>query len=207
VAIVQGSLHSAVQPIVSCPSSASAPQPFSLAPLAVRRRASQPAGEDVCASCSAHCLNDRISMRSSIELREPFLDHRLVSEVAFWRITKIDGNAKWLLRHMRPRSSSPATVLPRAGADAQREWLGPLRDWADAQITDGSRRSAARRRPCGGGGIYACAGAEAVSFGSGSAWADARFVSAMRVGVSDTKNVTTAAKSGAIASSCRSACA
>ena len=45
-------------------------------------------------------FNDRVSMRASTELREPFLDHRLV-ELAFRQPAdrKIrDGTGKWLLR-------------------------------------------------------------------------------------------------------------
>jgi asparagine synthase (glutamine-hydrolysing) len=84
-------------------------------------------------------FNDRASMRSSTELREPFLDHRLV-ELALRQPPerKIrDGQQKWMLR------SIVAELLPKGVVEApkrplqtpQREWLrGPLRGWADAQI-------------------------------------------------------------------------
>jgi len=84
-------------------------------------------------------FNDRVSMRSSTELREPFLDHRLV-ELAMRQPAerKIrDGQQKWMLR------SLVKELLPKGVAEApkrplqtpQREWLrGPLREWATGQI-------------------------------------------------------------------------
>jgi asparagine synthase (glutamine-hydrolysing) len=84
-------------------------------------------------------FNDRISMASSTELREPFLDHRLF-ELALRQPQdrKIrDDQGKRMLREIA------ADVLPDSmGAAAkrpvqtpQREWLrGPLRDWADSWI-------------------------------------------------------------------------
>lgn len=84
-------------------------------------------------------FNDRASMRASVELREPFLDHRLV-ELALRQPAdrKVrDGVGKWLLRQIA------ADLLPTAVAQApkrpvqtpQREWLrGPLRPWADEQV-------------------------------------------------------------------------
>jgi asparagine synthase (glutamine-hydrolysing) len=84
-------------------------------------------------------FNDRISMRSSTELREPFLDHRLV-ELALRQPDerKIrDGQQKWMLR------SLVGELLPKGVVEApkrplqtpQREWLrGPLREWATGQI-------------------------------------------------------------------------
>jgi len=84
-------------------------------------------------------FNDRISMRSSTELREPFLDHRLF-EIAMRQPAdrKIKGDTrKRLLREIA------AKYLPRAVSEApkrplqtpQREWLrGPLREWAASSI-------------------------------------------------------------------------
>jgi asparagine synthase (glutamine-hydrolysing) len=83
--------------------------------------------------------NDRVSMRSSTELREPFLDHRLV-ELALrqpadrkWR----DGTGKWLLRRLAA-DLLPAgleTTPKRPLQTPQREWLrGPLRRWAEERI-------------------------------------------------------------------------
>ncbi len=84
-------------------------------------------------------FNDRVSMRASCELREPFLDHRLV-ELALEQPVdrKIrDGEGKWLLRRMvtarLPRAN--ATAAKRALQTPQREWLrGPLADWANDTI-------------------------------------------------------------------------
>jgi asparagine synthase (glutamine-hydrolysing) len=87
-------------------------------------------------------FNDRISMYSSTELREPFLDHRLF-ELALRQPCdrKRSGlQGKVLLRQMAK------TLLPEGIREApkrplqtpQREWLsGPLRDWAHECIEDG----------------------------------------------------------------------
>ena len=84
-------------------------------------------------------FNDRISMRASTELREPFLDHRPF-ELAFRQPPerKIAGGvSKLTLRKIAAR------LLPEGVVEApkrplqtpQREWLrGELRGWADAQI-------------------------------------------------------------------------
>lgn len=84
-------------------------------------------------------FNDRVSMRRSIELREPFLDHRLV-ELAMRQPAsrKIRGNThKWLLRRLA-RDWLPIEVVEapkRPVSTPQREWLrGPLRGWATACI-------------------------------------------------------------------------
>lgn len=86
-------------------------------------------------------FNDRVSMRASTELREPFLDHRLF-ELALRQPAdrKIAGDTgKWLLRNM------VATHLPGRVVEApkrplqtpQREWLrGPLRGWATELIEE-----------------------------------------------------------------------
>jgi asparagine synthase (glutamine-hydrolysing) len=100
-------------------------------------------------------FNDRVSMKYSTELREPFLDHRLV-EMAFalpesWKIK--EGTGKYLLRKMA------AQLLPenirlapkRALQTPQREWLAhELRDWADEKVkrfasSDGVQRKALLR--------------------------------------------------------------
>ena len=84
-------------------------------------------------------FNDRVSMRASTELREPFLDHRLV-EIAFRQKTdrKIrEGTGKWLLRRLT-RDLLPASVgeAPKRPVQTpQREWLrGPLHAWAGEKI-------------------------------------------------------------------------
>ena len=78
-------------------------------------------------------------MASSTELREPFLDHRLV-ELAIRQPVdrKIRGDeGKWMARQIA------ASLLPEGIHTApkrplqtpQREWLrGPLRSWADDMI-------------------------------------------------------------------------
>ena len=84
-------------------------------------------------------FNDRISMRSSTELREPFLDHRLFELAMRQPATrKIDnGIRKKMLREISqrllPRAISAAPK--RAVQTPQREWLrGPLREWARERI-------------------------------------------------------------------------
>jgi asparagine synthase (glutamine-hydrolysing) len=80
-------------------------------------------------------FNDRISMRSSIELREPFLDHRLF-ELAFRQPVerKIEnGTRKKLLRDVAKHlvAASVVEAPKRPVQTPQREWLrGELRDWA-----------------------------------------------------------------------------
>ncbi len=84
-------------------------------------------------------FNDRVSMKYSTELREPFLDHRLV-EMAFalpehWKIN--DNTAKYLLRKITKKYLSENIRLApkRALQTPQRKWLAKeLRDWADVKI-------------------------------------------------------------------------
>lgn len=80
-------------------------------------------------------FNDRVSMRSSAELREPFMDHRLF-ELALRQPAErkiVPGVRKWMLRHIT-RSLLPSEVVEapkRPVQTPQREWLaGPLRSWA-----------------------------------------------------------------------------
>jgi len=84
-------------------------------------------------------FNDRVSMRSSTELREPFLDHRLF-ELAMRQ--PLERKIKDCVRKRMLRDIA-GKYLPRAVSEApkralqtpQREWLrGPLRDWATSQI-------------------------------------------------------------------------
>lgn len=72
-------------------------------------------------------FNDRISMLYSTELREPFLDHRLV-ELAFSRPLEEkynDGKTKWMLRKLVTSylGSSISMAPKRALQTPQREWL------------------------------------------------------------------------------------
>ena len=92
--------------------------------------------------------NDRISMRSSTELREPFLDHRLF-ELAFRQPVerKIkDGVGKSFLRLIAGRLLPEGIVQApkRPLQTPQREWLrGPLANWAEEQIDRGMKGFAA----------------------------------------------------------------
>jgi asparagine synthase (glutamine-hydrolysing) len=83
--------------------------------------------------------NDRVSMRASTELREPFLDHRLF-ETAFRQPASrkiANGTRKLMLRRIAARLA-PAGVAEapkRPLQTPQREWLrGPLREWAGERI-------------------------------------------------------------------------
>jgi len=84
-------------------------------------------------------FNDRISMRASTELREPFLDHRLV-ELALRQPAsrKIRGDVgKAFLRELvvDELGWKLANAPKRALQTPQREWLrGALRPWAEALI-------------------------------------------------------------------------
>lgn len=84
-------------------------------------------------------FNDRVSMRSSTELREPFLDHRLF-ELALRQpaARKVHGNlGKWMLRRIAARLAPKNLVeAPKRPVQTpQREWLrGPLVEWADQHI-------------------------------------------------------------------------
>ncbi|MGE0128188.1 MAG: asparagine synthase (glutamine-hydrolyzing) [Blastocatellales bacterium] len=90
-------------------------------------------------------FNDRISMRASTELREPFLDHRLF-ELALRQPPqrKINNGAvKWMLRQMTAKMI-PAGVVEtpkRPIQTPQREWLrGPLKDWTQNRIESALER-------------------------------------------------------------------
>ncbi len=84
-------------------------------------------------------FNDRISMRSSTELREPFLDHRMF-ELALRQPTErkiCDGVGKKMLRKIAKRLVPDRLSLSpkRPVQTPQREWLrNELRDWADDHI-------------------------------------------------------------------------
>jgi len=84
-------------------------------------------------------FNDRISMMHGIELREPFMDHRLF-ELAFRQPEDrkiLNGTHKLLLRKIA-QHMLPATIVEpgkRPLQTPQREWLrGPLMGWAEACI-------------------------------------------------------------------------
>jgi len=86
-------------------------------------------------------FNDRVSMMNSVELREPFLDYRLV-EMSFalpshWKIR--DGIGKYLLRRITSKLL-PETIRlapKRPLQTPQREWLSnELKDWTSALVTE-----------------------------------------------------------------------
>jgi asparagine synthase (glutamine-hydrolysing) len=90
-------------------------------------------------------FNDRVSMRASTELREPFLDHRLFELALRQRPERkiSSGTGKWMLRQMT------AQMLPEGIVEApkrplqtpQREWLrGPLKSWAEDRIESALER-------------------------------------------------------------------
>ncbi len=86
-------------------------------------------------------FNDRVSMRASVELREPFLDHRLV-ELAMRQPAdrKVRGETgKWLLRKLASKIV-PVDVheAPKRPLQTpQREWLRQeLASWSRAIIDD-----------------------------------------------------------------------
>jgi asparagine synthase (glutamine-hydrolysing) len=86
-------------------------------------------------------FNDRISMRSSTELREPFLDHRLF-ELAFRQPLehKIVGNTgkvmlRKIVKDLMPEGVAEAPKRPLQ--TPQREWLSSeLRSWANDHINN-----------------------------------------------------------------------
>ncbi|SFN32834.1 asparagine synthase (glutamine-hydrolyzing) [Salegentibacter flavus] len=84
-------------------------------------------------------FNDRISMAYSTELREPFLDHRMVefafAQPADFKIHK--GVQKYLLREiLRELAPKELTYAPKRPLQTpQREWLGDeLREFTEAQL-------------------------------------------------------------------------
>ncbi|MDI1256456.1 MAG: asparagine synthase (glutamine-hydrolyzing) [Flavobacterium sp.] len=84
-------------------------------------------------------FNDRISMMHGTELREPFLDYRLV-ELAFAQSDAMkmqNGQTKWLLRDLAQKHLGKQIALApkRPLQTPQREWLsGELKDYANEQI-------------------------------------------------------------------------
>lgn len=89
-------------------------------------------------------FNDRISMMHSTELREPFLDYRLV-ELAFAQndIMKIQhGQTKWLLRDLVTEHLGATIALApkRALQTPQREWIAKeLKPYFDEKIKQFSK--------------------------------------------------------------------
>jgi asparagine synthase (glutamine-hydrolysing) len=139
--VVQGTTDSPVRPHCLLPEFRELATTLSPLPAADPLRRLQ--YRDACLTKMPRALrfNDRISMQSSVELREPFLDHRLF-ELALRQPPerKIQGAVrKWLPREIL-RTLLPAGVVEapkRALQTPQREWLrGPLREWASARLTN-----------------------------------------------------------------------
>ena len=90
-------------------------------------------------------MNDRLSMKHGIELREPFLDHRFV-EFAFSLPAKFkiaSGTAKWLPRKaFSKRLPEDVAYAPkRFVVSPNREWLaGPLRSLVEDVLNSQSFR-------------------------------------------------------------------
>ncbi len=85
-------------------------------------------------------FSDRVSMVSSTELREPFLDYRIV-EAAFGLPAAYkyrDGRQKWLFREIASEFLDPSTQLApkRPLQTPQREWLSDdLQDWVKDEVS------------------------------------------------------------------------
>lgn len=134
--LVQGTKQSPVRPECLLPEFRSlARQPVTTKPFPDALRNRQYKDLRYAKIPKALRFNDRISMRSSTELREPFLDHRLV-ELAFRQPPdrKIcNGTRKWMLRRIA-RRIAPSDIVEapkRPLQTPQREWLaGGLRDWS-----------------------------------------------------------------------------
>lgn len=96
-------------------------------------------------------FNDRISMMHSIELREPFLDYRLV-EYAFSlpiNFKKRGNQNKFLLREIAQNlfENNIANSPKRPLQTPQREWLGgQLKDWAESKIIKFSENDYVNKR-------------------------------------------------------------
>lgn len=138
--IVQGTSTSPVRPECLSPElRALAGRPEPPAPFGDRLRDLQ--YRDLTATKIPRALrfNDRVSMMHSTELREPFLDHRLV-ELAVRQPAERKlggGTRKRVLRRIAARLVPETIALApkRPVQTPQREWLrGPLAGWVEDQI-------------------------------------------------------------------------
>ena len=140
--LVQGTATSPVRPECLAREFAALAEPFEAAqPFSDRLRNLQYRDAIYTKIPRALRFNDRVSMRSSRELREPFLDHRLfelaLRQPARRKIQR--GNGKWMLREIA-KDLAPDTlaVAPKRPVQTpQREWLrGPLADWAKSLVDE-----------------------------------------------------------------------
>jgi len=138
--IVQGTRQSPVRPECLTPEFRALAQPLHAPePFPDRLRNRQYRDTRYTKIPRALRFNDRISMRASTELREPFLDHRLFERALRQPPErKISGGVrKRMLRNIAARllPSGIAEAPKRPLQTPQREWLsGPLRDWANDHI-------------------------------------------------------------------------
>lgn len=133
--LIQGTIKSPVRPQCLTPEFLSLAEPFApTQPFPDKLRNLQYRDAVLTKIPRALRFNDRISMRSSTELREPFLDHRLF-ELALRQPAerKIAGNThKWFLRRISKQLLPDGVVeAPKRPLQTpQREWLrGPLKGW------------------------------------------------------------------------------
>jgi asparagine synthase (glutamine-hydrolysing) len=136
-ALIQGTTQSPVRPECLTPEFRSLGQPFQpQEPFPDKLRNLQYRDGRYTKIPRALRFNDRVSMRSSTELREPFLDHRLF-ELALRQPPErkiANGTRKWMLRQVAQKllPSGVVEAPKRALQTPQREWLrGPLKDWAN----------------------------------------------------------------------------
>ncbi len=85
-------------------------------------------------------FNDRISMMHSTELREPFLDYRMV-EMAFAQKKEMkikNDQGKWIPRRLMKKALENIALAPKRPLQTpQREWIGgPMSDFVEERIIE-----------------------------------------------------------------------
>lgn len=104
---------------------------------------------------------DRASMAHGLEVRSPFLDHRLV-EWAWrlpWQFKLREGTAKWVVRRVLSRYVPPALAgRPKTGFSIPvLQWLrGPLREWAASLLSPAAIESVGLRPSVAGSAWNEC---------------------------------------------------
>jgi asparagine synthase (glutamine-hydrolysing) len=141
--LVQGTTTSPVRPECLTPEFLALAEPFKPEqPFPDKLRSTQYRDAMFTKIPRALRFNDRVSMRSSTELREPFLDHRLF-ELALRQPAerKIAGSThKYFLRQIAKQLVPTGVVeAPKRPLQTpQREWLrGPLKKWAHDCVEEG----------------------------------------------------------------------